>query len=251
MIENKINRIIDTIICIKSKENKFLNQDLKNQDVEVKEFDNIAKGAIKIKILIKIYLNEYEKTKPKRDVEIKPFINPSNVKISIEDVSIEIFELIFKINSEKQIFLLNKFSPKSLIAKEILENISKNWPNKKYEKFIQIPQIINLIKKLWGCSIWEYVIWDNKYLIAKYIIIPNKRELAINKIPFVVEVPKIFSKFLSFKIFELIKVISSNIVYKLLSMELNKFPKIVFIVSIIICVIFELSNFPPFNNNYF
>ena len=40
----------------------------------------------------------------------------------------------------------------------------------------------------------EYVKCDNKYLIAKYKIIPNSNEFAINKIPFVVDVPKIFSK---------------------------------------------------------
>ena len=37
-----------------------------------------------------------------------------------------IFVLISNINSEKQIFLLNKFSPKFLIARDILEKISKN-----------------------------------------------------------------------------------------------------------------------------
>ena len=63
---------------------------------------------------------------------------------------------------------------------------------------------------------------------------PKSKELAINKIPLEVEVPKMFSKFLSFKISELIKVISSNKLYKLLSIEPNKLPKIVFMVSIII-----------------
>ena len=57
-IENKINKIIDTIICINNKENKFLNHALKNQEVESKEFDKIAKGAIKTKTLIKTYLKE-------------------------------------------------------------------------------------------------------------------------------------------------------------------------------------------------
>ena len=70
--------------------------------------------------------------------------------------------------------------------------------------------------------------WEIKYLIAKYNKNPKSNELAINNIPFEVEVPKIFSKFLSFKISEFIKVISSKIEYKLLSIELNKFPKIVF-----------------------
>lgn len=207
---------------------------MKNQEVEVKELDKIAKGAIKINTFIKIYLNEYEKTKFKRDTDINPFSKPSNENMSIDEVFTEIFVFISKINSEKQIFLLNKSSPKFLIAKEILEKISKNCDNKKYEKFIQIPQIINLIKKLWGFSIWLYVKCERRYFIAKYKSVPKSRELAINKIPFDVEVPKIFSKLLSFKIFEFIKVISSNKEYKLLSIELNKLPKIVLIVSIII-----------------
>ena len=51
-------KIIDTIIWINNKENKFLVQDLKNQEVEFKQFDNIAKGAINTKTFIKIYLKE-------------------------------------------------------------------------------------------------------------------------------------------------------------------------------------------------
>ena len=59
----------------------------------------------------------------------------------------------------------------------------------KYEQFIQIPQIINFIKKLWGRSIVEYVKWEIKYLIAKYNKIPKINELAINYLPFDVDVP--------------------------------------------------------------
>ena len=70
------------------------------------------------------------------------------VHISTDEVLVEILLLISNISSEKQIFLLNRFSPKFLIAKETLEKISKNCDNKKYEQFIQIPQIINLSKKL-------------------------------------------------------------------------------------------------------
>ena len=64
--------------------------------------------------------------------------------------------------------------------------------------------------------------------------------------PLEVDVPKIFSKFLSCIIFEFTNVISSNKLYKLLSIELNKFPKMVFIVSIIIWVIFDCSKKPPY-----
>ena len=65
---------------------------------------------------------------------------------------------------------------------------------------------------------------------------PNNKELAIRSKPFEVEVPKIFSKVLLFKISELIKVISSKTEYKLLSIEEKRFSKIEFIVSIIISV---------------
>lgn len=228
-----------------NKENKFLNQDLKNQEVDIKELDKIANGAISTNTFIKIYLKEYEKTKFNSEKEIIPLIKPSKEKISIEDVLTEILVFIFEINSEKQIFFLNKSSPKFLIAKDTLENKSKNCDNKKYEKFIQIPHIISLIRKLLGFSIWWYVTWESKYLKEKYNSNPKSKEFEINKIPLVVEVPKIFSKLLSLKISELTNVISSNKEYKLLSIEPNKLPKIVFIVSIIICVISVFSNFPP------
>ena len=52
---------------------------------------------------------------------------------------------------------------------------------------------------------------------------PNNNEFAINNIPLDVFVPNKFSKFLSFKISELIKVISSKVEYKLLSIDENKF----------------------------
>ena len=120
------NLICTYAFCINNRENKFRNQDLKNQEVEYNELDNIAKGVIKTKTLIKTYRKEYEKTKFNKDADIIPLIRPSNEKISIEEVLIEILLLISNINSEKQIFLLNKFSPKFQIARDILEKISKN-----------------------------------------------------------------------------------------------------------------------------
>lgn len=51
-MENKINKIIATIIWIKSKEKIFLIHILKNQDVEFKQRDRIAKGERRIKTLI-------------------------------------------------------------------------------------------------------------------------------------------------------------------------------------------------------
>ena len=72
-----------------------------------------------------------EKTKFNKETEIILLINPSKEKTSIEEISTEIFLLISKISSEKQIFLLKRSSPKFLIAKETLEKISKNCDNKK------------------------------------------------------------------------------------------------------------------------
>ena len=119
------------MICINNKENKFLSQDLKNQDVVSKINDKIAKGVSKIKILIITYLKEYVKTKFNKDIVIEDFIKPSNEKTSREEALTEIVLFISSINSEKQMFLLNRFSPILLIARVILENISKNSSMKK------------------------------------------------------------------------------------------------------------------------
>ena len=113
------------MIWINNKENKFFNQDLKNQDVESRINDKNAKGVSKIKILTIIYLKEYVKTRFSNDIVREDFINPSKEKTSMDDVSIEMLLLISKINSAKQIFLLNKFSPIPLIARVILETKSK------------------------------------------------------------------------------------------------------------------------------
>ena len=52
------NKTSDTTIWIKSNENRFLIQDLKKQEVEEIDNDNIAKGVINTNIFIIIYLNE-------------------------------------------------------------------------------------------------------------------------------------------------------------------------------------------------
>ena len=119
------------MICIKSRENKFLIQDLKIQDVDIKELDNITKGEINTKTLIKIYLKEYENTKLSSENEIRLLINPSTENKSIEELFIDIVVLISEINCEKQIFLLNNVSPKFLIYKEKFENKSKKKEIKK------------------------------------------------------------------------------------------------------------------------
>ena len=148
---------METIICIKSKEKIFLNQDLKNQEVESKINAKIAKGVSNIKILTIIYLKEYERTKFKREKDNVLFISPSIEKIFMEFVLIEIFEFIFKINSEKQIFLLKSDLPKLRIAKETFKFKSKISSIIKKEKFIQIPNIISLKIKLEGFSVGVYV----------------------------------------------------------------------------------------------
>ena len=60
-------------------------------------------------------------------------------KILTELVFIAILLFITFINSEKQIFLLNRISPKFLIANEILEFKSSSKFIKKKEEFINIP----------------------------------------------------------------------------------------------------------------
>lgn len=68
------------------------------------------------------------------------FIIPFMEKISIEFEFIEILEFILIINSEKQMELLKRFSPRVLIDKEILEIKSKNNVKIENEKFINIPK---------------------------------------------------------------------------------------------------------------
>ena len=59
-------------------------------------------------------------------------------------------------------------------------------------------------------------------------------KVAINKIPFADVVPKIFPKYLSFKILEFTKVKSSNALNRFVSIDLNNSLKIVLIVFITI-----------------
>jgi len=86
------------------------------------------------------------------DVVREALINPFNEKTSREEVSMEIVSLISKINSAKQIFLLNSSSPILLIARVIFENKFKISSIKKYEKLIQIPKIIALKMNCIGFS---------------------------------------------------------------------------------------------------
>ena len=70
-------------------------------------------------------------------------IRPSTENIFKELVSIATFVFIVLINSEKQISLLNRFLPRLLIAKEILEFKSSIISTIKNEKFIQLAKIID------------------------------------------------------------------------------------------------------------
>ena len=239
-MENKISKTIDTIICINNKENKFLYHILKNQDVFSKHNDNIANGDNNTNIFTITYLKAYTVTKLSNDIVVVPFINPSTVNIS--NVSEVIFKFVFIdcIKLEKHTSLLNKSSPILLIAKEIFDVKSKNCCIIKYEQFMQIPKIINLKINCIGFSVLEKVKFDVRCFMAKYNINPINSEFATNNIPFEADVPKILLKYLSFNISEFIKVKSSNTLYKLVSIDENKFSKIAFIVFITVVLTFEL-----------
>lgn len=135
------------MICIKSKENKFFNQVLKNQDVFSKIKLRKAKGDSSKKTLIIIYRKEYEKTKFNKDSVNVPLINPSIEKISMELELNDIFILIVLINSEKEMFLLKRLCPNVLIANVILEFKSKIILTIENEKFIKIPKYNNFYYK--------------------------------------------------------------------------------------------------------
>ena len=81
-----------------------------------------------------------------------------------EFVSIAMLVFIVVINSEKQIFLLNKLSPTFLIAKDIFELMSRMFSIIKKEKFMAIPHKINFIIKLNGVSDCVYVKCAIRYL---------------------------------------------------------------------------------------
>ena len=83
----------------------------------------------------------------------RPLIKPSKEKILRVFESIAILVLIVEISSEKQISLPNKSFPNSQIAKETFEFMSIIKFTIKNEKFIQIPNKTNLIKKLKGDSV--------------------------------------------------------------------------------------------------
>lgn len=113
---------------------------MKNQEVASKVRLKKAKGDNNTKTLIIIYLKEYEKTRFSKESVNVPFINPSIEKISIEFELMDIFVLIVFISPENDICFPKRFSPKVLIANEILEFKSKIIVIIKNEKFIKIPK---------------------------------------------------------------------------------------------------------------
>lgn len=121
--EKIISKMIDIKDCIISREIKLFSHVLKNHEVEW--FINVknAKGVNNKKTLTIIYLREYEKSKLNKLIETKLLIKPLKEKILKVVSLVEIVELIFWINDEKDIFLLKIPSPISLIDEEISELI--------------------------------------------------------------------------------------------------------------------------------
>lgn len=122
--------------------NDFIHE-LNKIDVVLLHKERNAKGESITKIFIKTYLTAYVITKFNKPTEIRVLIIPSKEKTSKFSL-IDITEFNFLINSEKQILVLNKYSPICLIlvdSKE-MKYIISSQRNK--EKFMQIPQRINL-----------------------------------------------------------------------------------------------------------
>ena len=130
-IEKVINNIKATKDCRSNKERRALNQDLKNQDVEVLIKVKIAKGVIRIKTFKIMYLKEYVNNRFNKLIEIKLFNNPSNEKTFKLLISVVTMLSSFEINSEKLILQLKMFSPISRIEREIKEFIFNNCSIKK------------------------------------------------------------------------------------------------------------------------
>lgn len=95
LIENVINKIIDTNTWETSNEKKHFAQALKIHENLVSIRVIIAKGEIRIKNLIIIYRSEYVKTKLNNPIEIKLLIMPSVVNMLKFEDSTYIVELRF------------------------------------------------------------------------------------------------------------------------------------------------------------
>ena len=233
-MENIINSIIEIIFWINNNENKFLIQVLKNHDVLFRHSDKIANGDRSTNIFTVTYLIAYENNKFNNENVSVPVIIPSKVKIFNELFSKEKLELIFTIKLEKHTFFPNISSPIFLILKERLEFNDNICSIIKYELFIHIPHIINLKINCEGVSTWLLLKLDIKNFIEKYKTYPINNEFDINRIPLVVDTPKILLKYLSSRMFEVINVSSSSTSYNFKSIDVNKLWNILFIVFITI-----------------
>ncbi len=123
MFKEKISkRIIATNTWTNINDKKDLIQELNNIEVLLLHKESIAKGERITKTFIKTYLTAYVMTRFNNPTDINDLIIPSKEKISKLSL-IEITEFKLTINSEKQILVLNKFSPTCLILLEINEII--------------------------------------------------------------------------------------------------------------------------------
>ena len=118
---NIINKTIEIKGWTNNKDINILNQDLKNQELELLISVSKAKGVRSARTFTIIYRREYEKSKLIKLAEIKLLNNPSKEKTLRVVESIVIVEFKFSIKLEKQIFSPNIFCPISRIASEIRE----------------------------------------------------------------------------------------------------------------------------------
>ena len=118
--ENIRSNIMDTNIWTIIRDKNDFNQELNNMEVFLLHRERIAKGESKTNTLIKTYLTAYVITKFNIPTETSDFIMPSNEKMSKFSL-IDITEFNLDIILEKQILVLNKFSPSCLMAEDIVE----------------------------------------------------------------------------------------------------------------------------------
>ena len=94
---NIINKTIEIKGCTNSKDINILNQDLKNQELELLINVSKAKGVRSTRTFTIIYRREYEKSKLIKLAEIKLLNNPSKEKTLRVVESIVIVEFKFSI----------------------------------------------------------------------------------------------------------------------------------------------------------
>ena len=118
---NIINKTIEIKGCTNSKDINILNQDLKNQELELLINVSKAKGVRSTRTFTMIYLNEYVKSKLIKLIETKLFNNPLKEKILKSVESTVTVELKLSIIAEKEMSQPNALAPAFLIASEIKE----------------------------------------------------------------------------------------------------------------------------------